>query len=138
MASGVNSDMNNTASSKAPAASVAGAFSWLVIVKGPLVAIMAVLGLTGCSDGPVDLSSPADVYNNYCFACHDTGAAGAPRLDQVEFWQQVAGETERLYQNTLKGIRAMPRKGTCLACSDDQLKQTVDWMLEQSAAQASP
>lgn len=137
MAEGMKSDKRELLSSKTPATGVAGVFSWPFVVRLPLLALMA-LGLAGCSDGPVDLSSPVEVYNTYCFACHDTGAAGAPRLDQVEFWQLAAGEKERLYENTLKGIRAMPRKGTCLACSDEQLKQTVDWMLEQSAPQASP
>ena len=106
---------------KAPAKSVAGAFLCL-----------AVLLLNGCDRDQVNLDNPQAVYENYCFACHDTGAAGAPRLDQAEFWNATSANRDRLYSSTIKGIRAMPKKGTCLSCTDEQLKQTVDWMLEQT------
>ncbi|MDX1695747.1 MAG: c-type cytochrome [Ketobacteraceae bacterium] len=117
---------------KALAASVAGAFLRL---RSGMIAGTTVALLAGCGQSGVDLDSPAAVYDNYCFACHDTGAAGAPTLEQSEFWKLAANEETRLYRNTLKGIRAMPRKGTCLACSDEQLKQTVDWMVERATTQ---
>lgn len=107
---------------KAPAKFIAGAF----------LCLPAML-LNGCSRDEVNLNNPQAVYDNYCFACHDTGAAGAPRMDQAAFWQSAADQRERLYNSTIKGVRAMPKKGTCLSCSDEQLKQVVDWMLEQSA-----
>lgn len=92
---------------------------------------LSVVGmLAACSREP-DFNDPAVVYNTYCFACHDTGAAGAPLLSDQAFWQAAAKDKARLYQNTLKGVGAMPKKGTCFSCSDQQLQQTVDWMLQQ-------
>lgn len=87
--------------------------------------------MAACSNDAVNLNDPAAVYGNYCFACHDTGAAGAPLLSNQAFWQQSVNDKARLYESTLKGVRAMPAKGTCLSCSDEQLKQVVDWMVQQ-------
>lgn len=88
------------------------------------------LALLACEDQSVDLNSPQAIYDSYCFACHDTGAAGAPKLTNHEFWQAAAADKARLYKNTLSGVQAMPRRGTCLSCTDEQLQQTVDWMLQ--------
>lgn len=109
---------------KAPVTSVAGAFLCL-----------SVLLTSGCANDDLNLDNPQAVYENYCFACHDTGAAGAPRLDQAEFWNAASANREQFYNSTIKGVRAMPKKGTCLSCTVEQLKQTVDWMLEQPSPQ---
>lgn len=109
---------------KAPCNRVAGAF----------LCFLFVIALPGCDKGAVDLDNPQAIYDNYCFACHDTGAAGAPRMDQAGFWQSVAADRTRLYESTIKGVRAMPRRGTCLSCSDDQLKRVVDWMVVSAAS----
>jgi cytochrome c5 len=37
-----------------------------------------------------------------------------------------------LLTNATNGINAMPPKGTCAACSDDELKAAVEYMLSQS------
>ena len=111
---------------KASAGFFAGAFLCLGV---PLLR-------TGCDQAQPDLNDPQAIYDNYCFACHESGAAGAPRLSQVEFWQAAADQRERLYASTLEGVRAMPRKGTCLTCTDKQLKQVVDWMIKQSTMPA--
>ena len=89
------------------------------------------ISISGCSNDGVDLNNPAEVYGSYCFACHDTGAIGAPLLSNQAFWKKASSDMPRLYQITLQGIDAMPAKGTCLKCSDEQLKQVVDWMVQQ-------
>lgn len=100
------------------------------LIRALLLLSLSLLG--ACSEQGIDLDNPEVVYQNYCFACHDTGAAGAPRLSDHAFWQQAGNHTQRLYKSTLKGVRAMPAKGTCLSCTDQQLTQTVDWMLQQA------
>lgn len=88
------------------------------------------VSMTGCGSDEPALNSPQQVYDTYCFACHDTGAVGAPKLTDVEQWQARLKQGEpSLLANTLKGVRAMPRRGTCLACSDEELRATVAWML---------
>ncbi|MCG8670023.1 MAG: c-type cytochrome [Pseudomonadales bacterium] len=77
------------------------------------------------------MNNPMDVYQTYCFACHDTGAASAPVLSNRDFWQAVSNDRERLYRVTIKGFKAMPPKGTCFDCTDQQLTQVVDWIIDQ-------
>lgn len=90
-------------------------------------------GLAGCQPGAASLDSPVKVYETYCFACHDSGAAGAPRLNDAERWQILLASGEaQLVEHTIKGIRAMPPRGTCADCTDQQLADTVRWMLSQN------
>ncbi|MEM1434092.1 MAG: c-type cytochrome [Pseudomonadota bacterium] len=71
------------------------------------------------------------VYNQYCFACHMAGVAGAPKFGDPAAWaSRVEKGIEALYASTINGINAMPAKGTCMSCSDDDLKATVDYMVE--------
>ncbi len=77
--------------------------------------------------------SGEDVYNKSCTACHSTGAAGAPKVGVAADWTARIGQgLETLYANAINGIRGMPAKGLCMNCSEDEVKATVDYMLEQS------
>lgn len=77
--------------------------------------------------------SADDIYNTNCMACHATGAAGAPKLGDVAAW---AGRMEKgidqVYANAINGFNAMPAKGLCMSCSDDDVKSVVDYILENS------
>lgn len=77
---------------------------------------------------------PEKLYNTYCVACHAQGVAGAPRLGDTQAWQQRLDARGRdgLVQNSINGYKAMPAKGTCSDCSDEELAATVDWMLSQA------
>lgn len=77
--------------------------------------------------------TPADIYQGKCFACHGTGAAGAPKVGTAGDWEQrVANGVDALYANALQGVGAMPPKGMCMDCSDDDIKAVVDYMVENS------
>jgi cytochrome c5 len=39
---------------------------------------------------------------------------------------------DTLMQHTLNGFNAMPPKGTCMACSDEDLKAAVEYMISES------
>lgn len=70
------------------------------------------------------------VYNQYCFACHMAGVAGAPKFADAAAWApRIEKGIEALYASTYNGINAMPARGTCMSCSDDDLKATVDYMV---------
>lgn len=75
-----------------------------------------------------------DVYSSKCFTCHATGAAGAPKLGDVDAWQTRLAERgiEGLYVSAISGFKGMPAKGLCMDCSDEELKASVDYILEQS------
>ena len=76
--------------------------------------------------------SGADVYNQFCFACHATGASEAPLFADAEAWApRVAKGMDTLIASTLNGLGLMPPRGTCMACSDEELQAAVDYMLEE-------
>ncbi len=82
------------------------------------------------SSGPKD---PADVYAGKCAGCHDTGAGGAPKVGVAGDWAaRIAQGNDTLYANAINGINAMPPKGLCMDCSDDDIKAIVDLMLSKS------
>lgn len=75
--------------------------------------------------------SAEGIYNASCTACHSTGAAGAPRLGNAEEWApRIDKGIDTLYKHAIEGFNAMPAKGMCMDCSDDELHATVDYILE--------
>ncbi|QEP44585.1 cytochrome c5 family protein [Ectothiorhodospiraceae bacterium BW-2] len=73
------------------------------------------------------------IYQASCFACHATGAAGAPLLGNVEAWApRIALGMEALLATAISGKGAMPPRGTCGTCSDDDLMAAIEYMVSQS------
>ena len=77
--------------------------------------------------------SPKDTYSAACFACHGTGAAGAPVLGDKAAWSaRIAAGTDALYANAIDGKGGMPPKGGRADLSDDVIKAVVDYMVAES------
>lgn len=75
--------------------------------------------------------SGADVYNKSCVACHSSGVLGAPKLQDAADWTpRMEKGLDSVVMNAIKGINAMPPKGTCGDCSDEEIKAAVEYMLE--------
>jgi cytochrome c5 len=69
------------------------------------------------------------VYNQFCFACHATGVGGAPKVHNVSEWApHLAKGDDVVWTSVTKGLNAMPPKGTCMNCSDDELHAAVAFM----------
>ena len=75
-----------------------------------------------------------EVYQAVCFGCHGTGAAGAPKLGDVGVWTARLDEKgyDTLVQNAINGINLMPPKGTCVACSDEEIENAVKHIIDNS------
>ncbi|MEM8593932.1 MAG: c-type cytochrome [Pseudomonadota bacterium] len=74
-----------------------------------------------------------EVYETACAGCHTTGAAGAPKLGDVGAWaSRMSKGKSSLYSNAINGVGAMPAKGACASCSDDEIKVAVDFMITKS------
>ncbi len=74
----------------------------------------------------------AAVYQQSCFACHASGAAGAPLLGDAEAWTaRTEKGMEAVMGNVINGFNAMPAKGMCMDCSDADLRAIVDFMIAQ-------
>lgn len=77
--------------------------------------------------------SGQDVYQSACFACHGTGAAGAPKLGDAAAWgPRIDKGMDALMNSAINGLNAMPPRGTCGNCSDDDLKAAIEYMVENS------
>ncbi|MEX0963722.1 MAG: c-type cytochrome [Pseudohongiellaceae bacterium] len=71
-------------------------------------------------------------YQMSCFACHGTGAAGAPIMGDADVWtERMAKGIDAVMANVINGLNAMPPKGLCMTCSDDNLRALVDYMSSQ-------
>ncbi len=71
------------------------------------------------------------VYQTFCMACHATGVSESPVLGNVEQWApRLEKGIDVLYENAINGLNVMPPRGTCVDCSDDEIRATVDYMLE--------
>lgn len=80
--------------------------------------------------GPQD---PADIYQSTCLGCHSTGAGGAPKIGDAGAWAaRLDKGIDTVYANAINGINAMPAKGLCMSCSDDDIKAVVDYILAES------
>jgi cytochrome c5 len=88
------------------------------------------------SSAPVAAAAPRsgeDVYNAHCAACHGTGVAGAPKLGDSAAWAPRATQgIDTLLSHATNGLNAMPPKGTCAACSADELQGAIEYMLSKS------
>lgn len=85
------------------------------------------------SSAPAAARSGEQVYNSACAGCHATGAAGAPKFADSGAWADRIGKgIDTLYTNALNGINGMPAKGLCMDCSEDEIKATVDYLVENA------
>ena len=90
-----------------------------------------------CSVAVADTASGTmsgqQVYDKFCFICHAAAVGGAPLFGDAASWEpRVAKGMEAMMATTLNGINAMPAKGTCMACSDEELSAAVTYMIEQA------
>ena len=82
---------------------------------------------------PADASANGEkTYKATCFACHDVGVAGAPKLGDKAAWEpRIATGKDALYNSSLHGKNAMPPKGGNAALADADVKAAVDYMVGQ-------
>ncbi len=77
----------------------------------------------------------AVIFDNLCAGCHKSGAGGAPTMTAAGIGARASKGKDLLYQHAIEGFTGsagvMPAKGGNPALSEDQVKATVDWMLEQ-------
>ncbi len=68
-------------------------------------------------------------YNKSCSVCHATGAANAPKTGDAAAWEpRMAKGMDVLVQSVQNGLNAMPPKGMCYDCSDEDYKALIEYM----------
>jgi len=89
----------------------------------------AVAPAAAAAAGPVDGKA---IYQQACFACHGTGAAGAPKLGDSGAWSPRIGQgMDTLFDHALKGFKGMPARGG-QNLDDDSVKAAVKYMVDNS------
>ena len=79
------------------------------------------------------LADGEKIYKQSCQACHANGVANAPKPGDKAAWApRIATGMDAMLATAKKGKGAMPPKGTCMGCSDDELKSAIEYMVNQS------
>ena len=94
----------------------------------------AVIGAALLGVNSVVLAADGEaIYNSKCTVCHTTGVAGAPKLGDKEAWApRIATGMDALLNSATNGKNAMPPKGTCTDCTEDDLKAAIEYMTSKS------
>jgi len=114
-----------TAVTAAPAASTSVAAPVAAVVEEVVEEVVA----AATEVAAFDVES---TYQMSCFACHGTGAAGAPIMGDADAWtERMAKGMDAVMANVINGVAAMPPKGLCMTCSDENLQSLVSYMSSQ-------
>lgn len=77
----------------------------------------------------VQAISADEVVQKHCVACHQAGLGGAPKMDDKAAWApRIATGVDAMTATVLAGKGAMPPKGTCGSCSEDEIRAAVEAM----------
>ncbi len=76
------------------------------------------------------------IFQEFCTACHAPQPVidiQAPRVGDKKAWRGLQKvPLEVLLKITTKGVGAMPARGGCFECSDEQLRETIRYMRSRS------
>ena len=103
-------------------------------MKKMIIAASAVALMTM---GSIAHAGGQQTYQAACFACHGTGAAGAPKLGDKAAWKaRIAQGDKVLNDHAIKGFKGstgfMPAKGGRADLSDADVISAVKYMVSQS------
>ena len=74
-----------------------------------------------------------EIHDRFCFACHDAGVAGAPKTGVASDWEpRLAQGRAVVLANAVNGRGAMPPRGTCMDCSEQELDLAIEHMISAS------
>ena len=78
------------------------------------------------------------IYDNLCHSCHTAGVAGAPKVGDKSAWgARIAEGIAVLTKHAIEGYTGpdgnhMPAKGGNPSLTDEQVGNTVKWMVDQA------
>ena len=77
--------------------------------------------------------SGKEIYNTKCQSCHNSGVMGAPKYASLEDWApRIELGVDKLTLSAIAGKGGMPPKGACMDCSDNEIKLTVQYMIDST------
>ncbi|MGO1233136.1 MAG: c-type cytochrome [Marinobacter sp.] len=101
-----------------------------VCVQGDDCGSAAAAPAQAASSGP---RSGQAVYDAACSACHASGVAGAPIMGDADAWApRIDKGMETLTDHAINGFNAMPARGACSDCSDEEIVAAIEYMVDES------
>ncbi|HUT41390.1 MAG TPA: c-type cytochrome [Gammaproteobacteria bacterium] len=90
------------------------------------------------ADAPAETQAAAvdgeQIYKSSCQVCHAAGVAGAPKAGDKAAWApRIAKGNNALLSSVMNGLNAMPPKGACMTCSDDELRAALQYLVDQGS-----
>jgi cytochrome c5 len=84
-----------------------------------------------------DLAVTVDVgqarYEEICGMCHNAGLADAPKLGDRAAWKpRIDQGIETMVKHAIHGLKAMPPRGGCMTCTDEEIHKTVEYMVSKA------
>lgn len=76
--------------------------------------------------------SAEEVYETKCALCHTAGVSGAPKFGTADWSERGAKGIDALLATAISGIGAMPAKGLCTDCSDEELQGAIEHMVNSA------
>ncbi len=68
-----------------------------------------------------------------CQSCHDLGIMDAPKFGSLEDWApRIERGIDNLLMVAISGKGGMPPNGTCMDCSDNELKSAIQYMIDNA------
>lgn len=92
-----------------------------------LAAAQAQVAYGGTLDGAV-------IYDSLCKTCHATGAGGAPLMTRAAWGGRLAQGNDTLTRHAIEGFQGdagiMPPRGGNPSLTDEQVRASVEWMID--------
>jgi cytochrome c5 len=83
------------------------------------------------SSNPDVMRSGEEIYYAACTTCHAIGLAGAPLFGNKVIWGERANkDLAVLVETVTNGLGGMPPMGMCMDCSQEELTNSVQYMLD--------
>ena len=99
-------------------------------MKKPLVAIIVCCFAFSATFALAAERSGKKIYISYCGMCHESAINGAPKAGNPAAWsERLSKGMDHMVERVKKGEGAMPPKGMCNDCTDNELKAAIQYML---------
>jgi cytochrome c5 len=77
------------------------------------------------------------IYQHFCSNCHAIKpliSLGAPRIGKADWSIRLKQGMKVLFKHTDEGLNAMPARGGCFECTDEQLLKAIQYMIPKPAS----
>lgn len=108
-------------------------------IRSILVAFLCLIStaITAAADQSTPGPSGKTVFEAHCANCHSGGIGGfftgAPKVGKKKDWELLTPKgIDALTAGTLAGVGKMAPRGDCVACTDEEIRVAIEYILEES------